>query len=223
MACLLQVVNPTAADRFHGQMTRDIAESMFVDICSVLSNFVSLHKEQLVYMLPPFIALTQSLLHCFKSTHVSLVMTANKKRKHSSKEENSKKEFASNRSITLLNQFAPLDDACAQRFARVLTTIPQKQQHNLTKHAKSVQTLQKIMSKHTHSILIEYFTIQSNPTMSVVIPSIKSILVNALYDILDMCSEADRNYILSCLDGPGKALFKSFYTNWKDNHKYTGQ
>jgi hypothetical protein len=204
-------------------MTRQIAESMFVDICSILSNFASQHKEQLVYMLPPFIALTQSLLHCFKSTHVSLVMTANKKRKHNNEEESSKKKFASNRSISLLNEFSPLDDTCAQRFARVLTTIPQKQQQHLTNHAKSAQTLHKIMSKHTHSILVEYFTIQSNPTMSVVNPSTKSILTNALYDILDMCSETDRSFILSCLDGPGKALFKSFYTNWKDNHKYTGQ
>lgn len=181
-------------------------------------------------MMPPFIAFTQSLLHCFKSTHVSLVtgteLTSNRKRKHNTEQKNKSvdnKKFTG-RTIPLLYEFTPLDDSSAQRFARLLTTIPQKQHSNSTaKNTKSAQTLHKIISKHTPSILIEYFNIQSDVSMSVVQPSTKSILTQALYDILDMCSESDRTFILSSLDGPGKALFKNFYTNWKDNHKYTGQ
>lgn len=230
LSCLLQVSHPTASERFKDQIDRKIAHSLFDDVCSVLSNLVSQHKEQVVYMMPPFIAFTQSLLHCFKSTHVSLVtgteLTSNRKRKHNieqkNKSVNSKK--LTGRTIPLLYEFTPLDDPSAQRFARLLTTIPQKQHSNSTsKTAKSAQTLHKIISKHTPSILIEYFNIQSDVSMSVVQPSTKSILTQGLYDILDMCTESDRNFILSSLDGPGKALFKSFYTNWKDNHKYTGQ
>lgn len=207
-------------------MSHAIAQSIFSDVCSVLSNLVSHHKDQIVYMMPPFIAFIQSLLHCFKSTHVSLVSGTNtinsssRKRKHQSAAET--KENHTGRTVPLIYEFTPLDDTSAQRFARILTTIPQKQ-HTAQKNAKSAQTLQKMIAKHTPSILIEYFTVQSNPTMSVVNPSTKSILTHALYDILDLCSEADRTFILNCLDAPGKALFKSFYTNWKDNHKYTGQ
>lgn len=208
-------------------MSHGVAQSIFSDVCSVLSNLVSHHKDQVVYMMPPFIAFVQSLLHCFKSTHVSLVSgtntISNRKRKHTNNSEvkDNSKQYTG-RTIPLIYEFTPLDDTSAQRFARILTTIPQKQ-HTQQKNAKSAQSLQKIIAKHTPSILIEYFTVQSNPTMSVVNPSTKSILTHALYDILDMCSESDRTFILNCLDSPGKALFKSFYTNWKDNHKYTGQ
>jgi hypothetical protein len=223
------VAHPTAPERFKGQINRETAHGIFDDVCTILSNFVSQHKEQVVYMMPPFVAFIQSLLHCFKSTHVSLVSGTNaptRKRKLNAEQKNkdsSSKAFTG-RTIPLLYEFTPLEDSSAQRFARVLTTIPQKQHSNTSaKNAKSTQSLHKIIAKHTPSILIEYFTIQSNPTMSVVHPSTKSILTQALYDILDMCSDADRTFILSCLDGPGKSLFKSFYTNWKDNHKYTGQ
>ncbi|CEP18278.1 hypothetical protein [Parasitella parasitica] len=227
LSCLLQVAHPTAPERFRGQMSHDIAQTIFSDICSVLSNLVSHHKDQLVYMMPPFVALVQSLLHCFKSMHVSLVSNTTavgtRKRKHRSSDQAEKNDKNhSGRTIPLLYEFTPLDDSSAQRFARILTTIPQKQ-HAQQKNAKSAQTLQKIIAKHTSSILIEYFTVQADPTMSVVNPTTKSILTHALYDILDLCSESDRTYILNCLDSPGKALFKNFYTNWKDNHKYTGQ
>jgi hypothetical protein len=210
-------------------MNRKIAHELFDDVCLILSNFISQHKEQTVYMMPPFIALVQSLLHCFKSTHVSLVSgtdTSSRKRKHNSeqKSKDTNSKIYTGRTIPLLFEFTPLEDSSAQRFARLLTTIPQKQHSTSTsKSSKSTQTLQKVISKHTPSILIEYFNIQSNVSMSVVQPSTKSILTQALYDILDMCSDSDRTFILSCLDGPGKALFKSFYTSWKDNHKYTGQ
>ncbi|GAA5808334.1 hypothetical protein MFLAVUS_001724 [Mucor flavus] len=221
LSCLLQVAHPTAVERFQGQINQEIAHEIFDDVCAVLSNFVSQHKDQIVYMLPPFVALIQSLLHCFKSTHVSLVSGTNaptRKRKNNADQ----KTLKSGRTIPLLYQFAPLNDTSAQRFGRVLTTIPQKQ-HSSAKNAKSTQSLYKIISRHTPSVLIEYFTIQSNTTTSIVRPSTKSILTQALYDILDMCTDQDRTFILSCLDGPGKALFKSFYMNWKDTHKYTGQ
>ncbi|KAI7891608.1 Urb2/Npa2 family-domain-containing protein [Mucor mucedo] len=226
LSCLLQVAHPTAIERFKGQVNRESAHIVFDNVCTVLSNLVSQHKEQVVYMMPPFIAFIQSLFHCFKSTHVSLVSGTNaptRKRKLNAEQKNNGKAFAG-RTIPLLYEFAPLDDASAQKLARVLTTIPQKQHSTSTaKNAKSTQTLHKIIAKHTSSILIEYFTIQSNPTMSIVRPSTKSVLTQALYEILDMCSESDHTFILSCLDGPGKSLFKSFYTNWKDTHKYTGQ
>ncbi|KAI8636630.1 Urb2/Npa2 family-domain-containing protein [Parasitella parasitica] len=227
LSCLLQVAHPTAPKRFKGQMSHDIAQSIFSDICSVLSNLVSHHKDQVVYMMPPFIAFVQSLLHCFKSTHVSLVsgtpVIGTRKRKYNNNNQTEKNDKKlTGRAIPLMFEFTPLDDSAAQRFARILTTIPLKQ-HTQQKNAKSSQTLQKIIAKHTPSVLIEYFTIQADPTMSVVNPSTKSILTHALYDILDMCSESDRTFILNCLDSPGKALFKSFYINWKNNHKYTGQ
>lgn len=229
LSCLLQVAHPTAPERFKGHINGEIAHRIFDDVCAILSNFVSHHKEQIVYMMPPFIAFIQSLLHCFKSTHVSLVIGTNaptRKRKLNAEQKESK--TFTGRTIPLLYEFTPLDDSSAQRLGRVLTTIPQKQHSTTTsavtaKNQKSTQALHKIIAKHTPSILIEYFTIQSNPTMSVVHPSTKSILTQALYDILDMCSDADRTFILSCLDGPGKSLFKAFYTSWKENHKYTGQ
>ncbi|RCI04337.1 hypothetical protein CU098_013196, partial [Rhizopus stolonifer] len=91
---------------------------------------------QVVYMMPPFIALVQSMLHCFKSSHVSLV--TGKKRKHIDES-----KLKMGRTISLFSDYAPLDDVSAQRFARVLTTIPQKQP-TLSSASKSTQTLQRM-------------------------------------------------------------------------------
>lgn len=210
LSCVMQVAHPTASERFKDQMNSEKANALFVDVCSILSNLISLHKEQLVYMMPPFIAFVQSLFHCFKTSYVSLV---SRKRKRESDQKG--------RSVSLLQTYAPLNHGSATRLARVLTTIPQKQ--HVGKTIKSAQSMQKIISKHTPSLLLEYFTIQSNATMTIVDPSIKSILTNALYDILDLCSDNDRNFVLSCLDASGKSLFKDFYSSWKENHKYSGQ
>ncbi|KAI9477719.1 MAG: Urb2/Npa2 family-domain-containing protein [Benjaminiella poitrasii] len=208
LSCLLQIAHPTAPERFRGQLTRNTIDTLFADICLILSNLASQHKEQLVYMMPPYIALVQSLLHCFKTTNISLI---NRKRKH----------IIEDNTIPLFAQFTPLDATSANRLARLLTTIPQKP--NVQFQKKSVHMLQKMLAKHTPSLLIEYFSLQSNPTTNIVNPAIKSILTHALYDILDACSEADRTFVLSCLDGSGKVLFKSFYMTWKETHKYTGQ
>ncbi|KAI8967507.1 Urb2/Npa2 family-domain-containing protein [Mycotypha africana] len=227
LMCLTQIFYPSVAEKWKSQMARAKAREIFNDICSILSNLISLHKEQLVYMLSPFIAIVQSLLHCFKTAHVSLVKTSTSSTKKRGRDEDEPKKIILNagRGISLLQNFAPLDDNAAHRLARLLTTIPQKSVTSVQqqKSGTSAQSLQRMVARHTPSLLIEYFTMQSNPTMSVLNPSTRSILTNALYDILDLCGEADCNYILSQLDGSGKALFKSFYASWKDNHRYTGQ
>ncbi|KAG1471204.1 hypothetical protein G6F56_002260 [Rhizopus delemar] len=216
LSCLIQVARPDV-QKLKSQINRQFAHDLFTDICHILSNLMRHYKEQMTDVMPPFIGITQSLLHCFKSGHVHLVSGLNAK-KHNVDSKNTP------RTITLLSDFAPLNDTAAQQYSRLLKTITQKQHSYIAgKTNRSSQSVMKAISKHTPSVLVEYFTIQSNSTMSILQPSIKSALINALYEILDLCSDDDRSFIMTCLDAPGKLLFKEFYSNWKTNHKYSGQ
>ncbi|KAG0748861.1 hypothetical protein G6F57_003035 [Rhizopus arrhizus] len=224
LSCLVQIARPEASKILKNQINKQSAHDIFSDICNILSNLTGHYKEQLIDVLPPYIAITQALLHCFKSGHVLLVngLDANPKKRKNDTDD--KKSLAVPRTIALLSNFAPLNDTAAQNYARLLKTILQKQHSYMTmKTNRSNQSLIKAIAKHTPSLLIEYFTIQSNATMSILQPSTKSILTNALYDILEICSDNDRAFIMACLDASGKLLFKEFYSNWKENHKYSGQ
>lgn len=224
LSCLFQVAHPTALQRFKTEINESLAHEVFDDVCAVLTSLIGQRKEQVVDMLPPLIAFIQSLMHCFKSTHVSLVGNTSqisKKRKHvdnKSKAQHSTEQFG-NRTVPLLVSFAPLNDTSAQKFSRLLSVLPAKQSTG----GRSAQSLYKTIAKHTPSIIIEYFHIQSNSTMSIIQPTKKSILVSALYDVFDMCNDLDRSFIMSCLDGSGKSLFKTFYSGWKETHKYSGE
>ncbi|KAI8875210.1 hypothetical protein K501DRAFT_311640 [Backusella circina FSU 941] len=229
LSCLFQVAHPTALQRFKTEINESLAHDIFDNVCAVISSLIGQRKEQVVDMLPPLIAFIQSLMHCFKSTHVSLVGNAthisNKKRKHvdnkTKTQQNTTTEQFGNRTVPLLVSFAPLNDTSAQKFSRLLSALPSKQ--SATGGGKSGQSMYKTIAKHTPSIIIEYFNIQSNSTMSIIQPTKKSILVGALYDVFDMCNDSDRSFIMSCLDGSGKSLFKSFYSGWKETHKYSGE
>ncbi|KAF7721634.1 hypothetical protein EC973_004355 [Apophysomyces ossiformis] len=207
LSCLLQIASPTAPERFQKQIDRQAAYQLFDDACSVLTNLVNQHREKLVDVMPAFVGLLQALLRSFRSTHVSLV---------GSKRKTTDQQKSSSQIIPLICLYSPLDESTAQRYARLLTQVSKKA-------SGSAQNAWRIMARHAPYILLEYFTIQSDATMSIALPQIKNALIPGLYGIMDMCSENDHNLIMASLDGPGKTLFKSFYTNWKQNHKYAGQ
>ncbi|KAG0170859.1 hypothetical protein DFQ28_001467 [Apophysomyces sp. BC1034] len=207
LSCLLQIASPTAPERFQSQINRATAYQLFDDVCSVLTNLVRQHREKLVDVMPAFVGLLQALLRCFQSTHVSLI---------GSKRKAADPQKPSSRTIPLLFLFAPMDESAAQRYARLLAQVS-------LKSSGAAQNAWRVMTRHAPYLLIEYFTIQSNTTMSIALPQIKGALIPGLYEIMDMCSENDHSLIMTSLDGPGKSLFKSFYANWKENHKYSGQ
>ncbi|KAI8368318.1 Urb2/Npa2 family-domain-containing protein [Radiomyces spectabilis] len=215
LACLVQIGSESALDRFRSQMTRTIAHELFNKVCSSLMSLAVFHRDQLINNMTPYMALLQSLLHCFKSTHMALVSNKSKKKSGDTQE-----SMRHARVIPLLFEYAPLDESSAHIYSRTLKTIPRKSD----KTTKSnTQTIYRSLSKHMPYLLLEYFTIQTNVTMSISRPEIKAALVSGLYDIMDMCNENDRTLIMTCLNAPGKTLFKTFYTNWKEDHKYTGQ
>ncbi|KAI7866844.1 Urb2/Npa2 family-domain-containing protein [Spinellus fusiger] len=229
LSCLLQVASPDALERFKGQAHRETVQSLFIRCCDVLSNLLRSHRDALVDVMPSFSAIVQALMHCFKSTHLSLIgskATENKKRKAGDKQQKDTAplQSVSGRSMTLFSECAPLDDKCCEKYARLLDLISQKNPATQSKsNAASAQTLWRVMAKYAPYLLMEYFTIQSNSTMSIARAQIKAILTPYFYQLLDMCNDADRSLIMAALDGSGKALFKAFFASWKDNHKYIGQ
>ncbi|KAI9014519.1 Urb2/Npa2 family-domain-containing protein [Phycomyces nitens] len=223
LSCLLQIASPNALERFGDQINKNIVHSLFDGCCDILTNILRNHRDGLVDVMPTFLGIIQSLLHCFKSTHLSLIT---KKRKANDKKNGtgaSESLVAHGRTIALFAKFAPLDDSSAEKYARLLALIPQKNPSTQKSNGSGSLALWRTMPRYAPYILMEYFTIQSNPTMSIARPQIKALLTPSLYDILDLCTDADRSLIMTALDGPGKALFKTFFASWKETHKYTGQ
>ncbi|KAL0077627.1 Urb2/Npa2 family-domain-containing protein [Phycomyces blakesleeanus] len=223
LSCLLQIASPNAPERFGDQLNKDIVSALFDNCCDVLANILRNHRDSLIDVMPTFLGIIQSLLHCFKSTHLSLIT---KKRKSIDKKNGtdaSESLVAHGKTIALFAKFAPLDDSSAEKFARLLSLIPQKNPSNQKSNSSVSLALWRSMPRYVPYVLMEYFTIQSNSTMSIARPQIKAILTPSLYEILDMCTDADRSLIMTALDGSGKSLFKTFFASWKDTHKYTGQ
>ena len=203
-------------------MSKETAHQLFHGICDVLQNLLLYHRQQLVDIMAPFIATLQTLLYCFRSPHLALVT---KRRKPAEKEQPSVQKLA------LISTWAPLDTSAADRCARLFSTMAKKSATGSSGSSsnsggnKRYTGLQqyRIISRHAPFVLIEYFTIQSNITMSISQSQIRTILETGLYNLMDMTSESDRNMILASLDASGKLLFKNFYISWKENHMYTGQ
>ncbi|KAI9248037.1 Urb2/Npa2 family-domain-containing protein [Phascolomyces articulosus] len=221
LACLIQVANPPEIERF-GQVSKETAHILFHSICDVLQNLLLYHRQQLIDIMAPFIATLQALFYCFRSPHLALVT---KKRKVDETTTGQKK-------FALISTWAPLDVSAADRCARIFSSMTKKssiggggKSSSTTVNGKRYTGLQqyRIISRHAPFVLIEYFTIQSNVTMSISQPQVKTILETGLYNLMDMTSENDRNMVLAGLDASGKLLFKNFYTSWKENHMYTGQ
>lgn len=203
---MAQAANPSTAQHLKNQMTSSTARILYFDICSILSNLLHNHRSHLTSILSPFTAILQSLLHCFRTAHLALV-------RDKSAQQHTGRVFP------LLFIFSPLDVEAAKDCSRLLSTFARKPVGG----GKLDENIKRAVSRHAPYLLIEYFTIQSNTRMSISQPDIRAALLPGLYDLMDNCRESDRQMILAALDSTGKLLFKSFYSSWKEDHKYTGQ
>lgn len=205
ISCLAQAANPSTTQHLKTQITDSTARTLYFDICSILSNLLHNHRSHLTSTLSPFVAILQSLLHCFRTAHLALVRD-----KHAQQQ--------AGRVFPLLFKFAPLDVEAAKDCARLLSAFARK-----PIAGKFDENIKRAVSRQAPYLLLEYFTIQSNTRMSISQPDIRAALLPGLYDLMDNCRESDRKMILETLDSTGKLLFKSFYSSWKEDHKYTGQ
>lgn len=203
-------------------MNKSIAQSIFDMVCQVISNLSLHHRDLVSEVMGPLISILQSLLHCFKSTQVSLVSHAkvnnnNKKRKNITTESSSSLPSVSPTSCFLAS-YAPLDSSSAEKYARICNQLTAKS--NGTK--RSDMTYQNI-TRHIPYLLLAYFLIQSDVSMNITAPALKTALSFGWYDLLSACSPNDRDMIMVGLNPTGQALFKTFYNTWRTEHKYTGQ
>ncbi|CDH52663.1 hypothetical protein RO3G_10807 [Lichtheimia corymbifera JMRC:FSU:9682] len=185
------------------------SRALFDAVHLLMQNILIYRREQLVDVLPVYIAIVQSLLQCFRSTHLALTSKSNKERL---------------RTYTLLIPSAPLDTSAAERMARLFSAMEAKFLTEGKNQRLSAATQNKLISKHVPFLLLEYFSIQAHPAMSISQPQVKTILEQqGLYNLMDMVNESQRHMILASLNEAGKLLFKNFYSSWKENHMYKGQ
>ncbi|KAI9307314.1 Urb2/Npa2 family-domain-containing protein [Cunninghamella echinulata] len=221
LTSLLQILYPSSRDILQTNMNKSIAQSIFEMVCQVLSNIALHHRDSLSDVMGPLVSILQSLLHCFKSTQVSLVSHTkinNKKRKNVTENSTTINTSPTSSNLCTLASYAPFDSSSAEKYARICGLLVTKS--NGTK--RSDLTYQNII-KHVPYLLLAYFLIQSDVSMNITAPSLKTALSFGWYDLLNACSNDDRDMIMVGLNPTGQALFKSFYKSWRTDHKYTGQ
>ncbi|ORZ05335.1 Urb2/Npa2 family-domain-containing protein [Lobosporangium transversale] len=81
----------------------------------------------------------------------------------------------------------------------------------------------KAFGKHAPYILMEYFHIQSSIVASISQQSLRNALLPGLYALLSLCSDWEREMMMTGLDNTGKTLLKGLYTDYLRYYKYTGR
>ncbi|KAG0294484.1 hypothetical protein BGZ96_001079 [Linnemannia gamsii] len=135
----------------------------------------------------------------------------------------------------------PLPVECAENFARLLTTLgskPVTTYNNSSSNNNSIDLpsttpttgnssittdASKAFGKHIPYLLMEYFTIQSSVTASIRQQPLRNALLPGLYALMNLCTDYERELMMSGLDNTGKVLLKGLYTDYLKYHKYTGR
>ncbi|KAF9929143.1 hypothetical protein FBU30_001820 [Linnemannia zychae] len=136
----------------------------------------------------------------------------------------------------------PLPVECAENFARLLTALGSKAVSTYANNSTnnpidlpsaatpasgstfSITTdASKAFGKHVPYLLMEYFTIQSSVTASIRQQSLRNALLPGLYSLMNLCTDYERELMMSGLDNTGKTLLKGLYADYLKYHKYTGR
>ncbi|KAF8940055.1 hypothetical protein BGZ47_007901 [Haplosporangium gracile] len=140
----------------------------------------------------------------------------------------------------------PLPVECAENFSRLLTTLGSKPvtTYNNSSNSNSIDIpssttpttgtgssssfsittdASKAFGKHIPYLLMEYFTIQSSVTASIRQQPLRNALLPGLYALMNLCTDYERELMMSGLDNTGKVLLKGLYADYLKYHKYTGR
>ncbi|KAG0272309.1 hypothetical protein BGZ95_011950 [Linnemannia exigua] len=138
----------------------------------------------------------------------------------------------------------PLPVECAENFARLLTALGSKAVTTYNNSSNNNNAIDlpsttastgssstfsittdasKAFGKHVPYLLMEYFTIQSSVTASIRQQPLRNALLPGLYALMNLCSDYERELMMSGLDNTGKTLLKGLYADYLKYHKYTGR
>ncbi|KAF9130028.1 hypothetical protein BGW39_003552 [Mortierella sp. 14UC] len=150
---------------------------------------------------------------------------------------------AANEHVPIIGDALPVE--CAENFARLLTALGSKAvaTYNNSSNNNSIDLpstpttgpnsssatfsittdTSKAFGKHVPYLLMEYFAIQSSVTASIRQQPLRNALLPGLYSLMNLCSDYERELMMSGLDNTGKTLLKGLYADYLKYHKYTGR
>lgn len=211
---------------------------------SCFHGFKSLHgsiakRQQGVESLlrSPFMLLSAGAIPASSGPHVDAVATPVAMVKN----ESAPTTLSTTERIPIIGD--PLPVECAENFARLLTTLGSKPVTTYNNSSSSSNTIDlpsttttgnsasfsittdasKAFGKHIPYLLMEYFTIQSSVTASIRQQSLRNALLPGLYALMNLCTDYERELMMSGLDNTGKVLLKGLYADYLKYHKYTGR
>ncbi|CAG8512640.1 9264_t:CDS:10 [Cetraspora pellucida] len=179
-------------------------QNLFEEVCHLLLKILIHCREILYSTLPAYIAIIQSMFHCFKSLEGI----------------KPKNELQNRRYVTIwdIRLKNPLPISSANLFTRLLTMISQKDSLNKSHKKKVISTRPFI--KHVPCLIAEYLKVQIEGFLE---PAIKESLRPGVYALLDLCDKRERDMIMVTLDYAGKSLLKTLWTEYNKDWKYVGR
>ncbi|KAJ3219875.1 hypothetical protein HK099_004555 [Clydaea vesicula] len=208
------------------QPNREQCEQIFSSITRLLVIIIKQGKDGLLKVIPSFVSVAKSLMHCFRSPSGAYTVASTKQKLENQKHlivpngiPKTEEKNLMQDPFAILSCQAPLSPACADSLARVFDSLLYKH-HSVKKSQKGefsddaglamMETSIKPFTKHVLYLVAEYIAIQISDRAilsysNIFESNIHTIIVEGIYSLLDLLGQNETNYLLSALSqGNGK-------------------
>ncbi|CAG8650872.1 5977_t:CDS:1, partial [Paraglomus occultum] len=181
--------------------------SIFNSACDLLHAMFKYRRSEIMRTLPPVTAIIYILLNAFKRPSTSSLSSETL-------------TFRTKLNISSLSGEVTIKSA--QKLARLFAEIPQEttsasstSEDNRTRSSE----LSKAFKKHVSFILIEYMKVLVEGIEN----KVKETLNIGLFSLMDLCTEHERDLVMSSLGRVAQTVFKEFWAEYVKEWKYTGK
>ncbi|CAG8470090.1 6257_t:CDS:2 [Paraglomus brasilianum] len=181
--------------------------SIFNSVCDLLHVMFKYRRSEIMRTLPPVTAIIYILLNAFKRPSTSSLGLE-------------PSTFRTKLNISTSGEEVTIKSA--QKLARLFAEIPQDTASVLsTSEYNKIRSseLSKAFKKHVSFILVEYMKILVEGIEN----KVKETLNIGLFSLMDLCTEHERDLVMSSLGRVAQTVFKEFWAEYVKEWKYTGR
>jgi hypothetical protein len=232
---LLSLNSVLSMDR--SSFRRKDLEDRFHQVCNVLVICILIRRDECLQNITPIISILRGLLHGFRFSVLGRHFELNQEQIVNLTPEKLY-QLAKDVPAPLFGTFAPMSSACGLAFARVLQSVQQRS-GNIKSKGHSLTVSSRPFAKHLSLLLGEFVSIQQSKRPLTNHSETQQSVLDAMYAILDICGEHEREYILRSVGfinskwfvghyghysrDAARMYFKSLVGDWNKFHRFTGK
>ncbi|RKP09057.1 Urb2/Npa2 family-domain-containing protein [Thamnocephalis sphaerospora] len=200
------------------------AEAIFTAVYRVLLDITRHHREALLDVVPAYMAQVRNLLHCLRAPRPAA--TADQLA-----------QLRAQLPFPLVSRHMPLPTTCAVRVARLLSALVDRGAVQAGGPISAAPAMSgagrdgavtaaghtlRALGKHAPYLLGEWLRVDTEPA-SRLTAATRTALLPGVYALLDLCTEHERDHLLSMAGHAEGARLKDVYRSYMAHHKYTGK